>query len=98
MDSQRVGSSATSAPDRYRPLRTIAAAVIAGLISLGVSFLGRKQSWPYSQSIAFAAFLFLIPVLQPIALRQRRSWASRLSFGVIFAAIGGFLHAFVLNP
>jgi hypothetical protein len=56
---------ASSSPTRYYWPRTVAAAFFAGLMSLGVSFLGRSAAWSYSQAIAFGTFLFLIPVLEP---------------------------------
>jgi hypothetical protein len=93
------GAPLTSAtPSRYYWLRSVAAAFVAAIVAILVSIVAHKQAWPYPRSIAFASFLFLIPVLQPIAQKQRnQSKASRLGLGVLFGLIGGFLHAFVLN-
>ncbi len=88
----------SSKPNRYYWLRLVGAASVALLTAIIVSTVAHKEAWPYPQSIAFASFLFLIPVLQPSFQNHRtRSWASRLSLGVVFGLIGGLVHAFVLN-
>jgi hypothetical protein len=98
MVTQDGAPEASVTPSRYYLLRSLAAAFVAAIVAILVSIVAHKQAWPYPQSIAFASFLFLIPVLQPIAQKQRsKSKASRLGFGVAFGLIGGFLHAFVLN-
>ena len=87
-----------TAPSRHYWLRTVAAAIVALIVSVSISVVGHNAAWPHSQSIAFAVFLFLIPVLQPLFQGYRlQGWSSRLGLGLIFAAVGGFLHAFVLN-
>jgi hypothetical protein len=97
MDNQPAVPNATPTPGGYPVFRIIAAAAVAAVIAFAVSALGRRESWPYTQSISLAAFLFLIPVLQPIALRQRTPWSRRLIFGVIAAVIGGLLYFLVLG-
>ena len=94
MDSQPTPPSAASTQRRLYWLRTAAAAVLAVFVSIGVSAVGHSQSWPYSESIAFAVFLFLIPILQSLADRRRvRSWPVRLAASVVAGVIGGFIHA-----
>jgi uncharacterized membrane protein YfcA len=84
--------------NRYIVFRTIAAAFMAGLIGVGVSALGHSRGWPHPISIAFAVFLFLIPILDPPRRGGRlRSWRSRLTFGVVIGLIGGLFNAFVLD-
>jgi len=84
--------------NRYYTLRTIAAAVVAVLISFAVLFLGRHESWPQSSSIAFGSFLFCIPVLTPVFQPERApSWPSRIGLGFIFAFVGGLAYAFVID-
>jgi hypothetical protein len=98
MVTHEASSSSSSTPSRYYWLRSVGAAFVAGLISVGVSILGRQQAWPHSQSIAFASFLFLIPPLQSLFQSQRfPNWPRRLGLGVIFGFIGGLVHAFVLD-
>jgi uncharacterized membrane protein YfcA len=85
-------------PNRYALFRSIAAAFIAALIGIGISALGRIEGWPHPFSLAFAVFLFLIPVLDPPREGRRlRTWPSRLTFGVVTGIIGGLFHAFVLD-
>jgi hypothetical protein len=98
MVTQDGAPGTSSTLSRYYWLRTVAAAFVAGLVAIVMSIVARKEAWPYPQSIAFASFLFLIPVLQPILHNgRRRSWLSRLGFGVVYGLIGGMVHAFVLN-
>ena len=98
MDTRPVAPSAPSIEPRYTVLRSIAAALIALLISFAVKSVARYEGWPHSQSIAFAAFLFCNPVLMPIAMRRPRSWASRLGMGFLFAIVGGLIHLFLIEP
>ena len=98
MVTQDAAPSTPSTLSRYYWLRTVAAAFVAGVIAIIVSIVARKEVWPYPQSIAFASFLFLIPVLQPVFHNERtRSWISRLGFGLAYGLIGGLVHAFILN-
>jgi hypothetical protein len=91
-------TEATSNANSYSWLRDLAAALCAAVISAGISFLGRRAGWSYSRPIAFATFLFLIPVLRPLFQGQRgQSWNSRLSLGVLFGLIGALFYAVVLN-
>jgi len=78
-------------------VRTVGAVLIAVLCSLAVSAIGRREAWPHTQSIAFAVFLALIPVLQPSVPGRVQSWARRLSAGVVFGVVGGLFHAFFLD-
>jgi hypothetical protein len=79
-------------------LRTLAAAAVALAIGATVSVVGRNLGWPHSQSIGLATFLFCIPVL-PTLFRARgsRRLPQALVVGVMFGAIGGLIHAFVLD-
>jgi|SRR6266436_2423545 len=98
MVTQDAAPGTSSKPNRYYWLRLVGAAFVALLVSIIVSTVAHKEGWPYPRSIAFASFVSLIPVLQPTFNNQRiRSWASRLSLGVVFGLIGGLVHAFVLN-
>jgi len=98
MVTQDATSGSSAAPSRKYLVRTVAAALVAGVIAIMVSIVARKAAWPYPQSIALASFLFLIPILQPMAHdKGTGNWPSRLGLCVVFGLIGGFLHAFALN-
>ena len=91
MQTNETVGDAPSTEDRTYWLRTIVGAFIAACISVGLTILARNVRWPHPQSIGLAAFLSLIPVLQPA--RGSRSWAARLAFGLMLAVIGGLIHA-----
>ncbi|HJP86491.1 MAG TPA: hypothetical protein VJ852_10905 [Gemmatimonadaceae bacterium] len=68
------------------------------IISFLVGFLARRLHWPNTMSISLAAFLFLIPVLQPMIPGARaRSWPSRILLGLVVALAGAGLHTFLLH-
>jgi len=98
MVTREAASTTSSTPTRYSWLRGVAAAFVAGIISVAVSILGRAEGWPHSQSIAFATFLFLIPILQSLFQGWRvESWTRNLGLGVVFGLLGGLVHAVVLD-
>ena len=98
MDTQLAGTVPPSAPNRSYFIRMIAAALADLVISAGVSMAARNQGWPHRISIAFATFLFLIPILQPSRPGHlSRSWPSRVGTGIVFALIGGLFCALVLD-
>ena len=79
-------------------LRSLGGATVAAAVSVAVAALGRSQGWPHPLSIAFAAFLLLMPVLQPPPPGYpARRLTARLALGIAFALIGGLLHAYVLD-
>jgi hypothetical protein len=97
-DSQQ-SAPATTSPRRWHYwLRTVGAAVVAVLASVGVSAVAQSRLWPHPEAIAFGVFLSLIPLLQPIADRRRvRSWPLRLLGSVVIGVIGGFLYVLLLE-
>jgi len=97
MVTHEAAPSPSSTPSRYYWLRSVAAALVAGVISVGVSILGRNEAWPHSQSIAFASFLFLIPLLQSLFHQRGPNWTKPFGVGVIFGLIGGYVHAFFID-
>ncbi|HJQ12151.1 MAG TPA: hypothetical protein VJ840_14060 [Gemmatimonadaceae bacterium] len=98
MDNQQPAPTTTSKPRWHYWLRTAGAAVIAALASVGVSAVGQSRLWPHPESIAFGVFLFLIPVLHPIADRRRvPSWPLRLAASVIAGVIGGIIYALLIE-
>jgi hypothetical protein len=98
MTGFRSTEAAVTTTSKYSVLRTVAAAAVALAIGATVSIVGRKLGWPHSQSIGLATFLFCIPVL-PTLFRSRgaRSLPQAVVVGVMFAVIGGLIHAFVLD-
>jgi hypothetical protein len=68
--------------------------VFAVFVSIAVSVIGHNQLWRHPESIAFAVFLFLIPILQSVADRRRvRNWPLRLAASIGAGVIGGFVYA-----
>ena len=95
MVTREAAPNTSATPSRYYWLRTICAASVAVLISLGVSFLGRRLAWPHWQAIGFASFLFQIPVLQSAVSGQRpQRWTRDIAVGLIFGLIGGLVYTF----
>lgn len=93
-------ATATAQPHSRRSywFRIAAAAVFAVFVSIGVSAVGRSRLWPHAESIAFAVFVFLIPILQSIADRRRvRNWPLLFAVAAVFGAIGGFVHAIFIE-
>jgi peptidoglycan/LPS O-acetylase OafA/YrhL len=98
MDSSSSPPPAKSTQRRRYWLRTVAAAVFAVFVSGAVSAIGRSQLWPHPESIAFAVFLFLIPILQATADRRRvKNWPLRLAASVVVGVIGGVVYALFIE-
>jgi peptidoglycan/LPS O-acetylase OafA/YrhL len=98
MDEQQPKPAVTPHPKMRYWLRTAAVAVLAVIVSVVVSAVAQNQRWPHPESIAFAAFAFLIPILQSVADRRRvRNWPARLAGSVALGVIGGFLYALVVE-
>jgi hypothetical protein len=95
MVTREAAPNTSAAPGRYHWLRTICAASVAVLISLGVSFLGRSEAWPHWHSIGFASLLFQIPVMQSaLSGRRPQKWTRDIAVGLILGLIGGLVYTF----
>jgi cytochrome bd-type quinol oxidase subunit 2 len=98
MDSQPSAPPPPSTERRRYWLRTAAVAVFAVFVSVVVSAIGRSELWKHPESIAFAVFLFLIPILQSVADRRRvRNWPLRLTVSLVAGVIGGFVYALFIE-
>lgn len=95
MDSHPPAPNPSQVFDRSYWLRSIAAAVIAAGVFIGVLAFGRSQSWVHAQSIGLASSLFVASVLQQTfaGRRYKRTWTWLLILGVLAAATGSFIHA-----
>lgn len=94
MDNPQTIPRPDTRPNRYSIARTVAAALVAAVISVALNLFGRRESWPYYDSIAFTVFLFLIPVLTPVADPTRAlSRQARTGLGLVVALLFGFGHA-----
>ena len=79
-------------------LRTAGLAAFAVLVSIVVSAIAQNRRWPHPESIAFGAFIFLLPVLQAAADRRRvTNWPLRLVASVGLGLVAGLLYAFVVE-
>ena len=97
MDTPETVANAPGLTRRQYALRATAAGFVAVIISLAVRLLSYRVDRLHSESIAFASFLFCIPILMPVIHPERpRSWTSRLGLGFVFALIGGLIHAFFI--
>ena len=83
--------AAASSGQRFYWRANILAALTAAIISIGLTKIGLRLSWPHPTAISFAVFIFLIPVLPPLfGDKRQRNWPQTLIFAGVAALMLGY--------